>query len=160
MRSIALLLAVFIGCLTGVSADSNSPLLLQKPTLSRTLIAFVYAGDLWTVPREGGAAQRLTSGAGVETNPVFSPDGSTIAFTGEYDGNTDVYTVPAAGGVPKRLTWHPAPDNVLGWSPNGKKILFSSNRDSYASVTQLFTMAVTGSFPEKMPLPWGWEAAY
>src|SRR5947209_19653713 len=117
----------------GVSyAASNPPLLLQKPTLSKTQIAFVYAGDLWTVPREGGDARRLTTGPGIETNPFFSPDGSTIAFTGEYDGNIDIYTVPAEGGVPKRLTWHPAPDTVLGWSPDGKKILFSSPRESYA----------------------------
>ena len=94
MRRMAIVVAVSLGCLVGMSADSLTPLLLQKPTLSRTHIAFVYAGDLWTVPRDGGAAQRLTSGPGVETNPVYSPDGSTIAFTGEYDGNTDVYTVP------------------------------------------------------------------
>src|SRR2546422_9649641 len=99
MRNVTLLFALAIGCSAGVSADSSPALLLQKPTLSPTHIAFVYAGDLWIVPRAGGDAQRLTSGAGVETNPVFSPDGSTIAFTGEYDGNTDVYTVPAAGGV-------------------------------------------------------------
>jgi len=119
MRRTAIVLALSIGSYGAISADSLTPLLLQKPTLSRTHIAFVYAGDLWTVPRAGGAAQRLTSGAGVETNPVYSPDGSTIAFTGEYDGNTDVYTVPAAGGVPKRLTWHPSPDTVLAWTPDG-----------------------------------------
>jgi tricorn protease len=160
VRNRALLGLFVIVCVAGLSADATPYLLLQKPTLSRTLIAFVYAGDLWTVPREGGDAQRLTSGAGTETNPIFSPDGSTIAFTGEYDGNVDVYTVPATGGVPKRLTWHPAPDTALGWSPDGKKILFSSNRDSYVGVLQLFTMDVNGSFPEKLPLPWGWEAAY
>src|SRR5437762_466990 len=160
MRNMALVLAVLTGCLTGVSADSSAPLLLQKPTLSRTQIAFVYAGDLWTVPRTGGQAQRLTSGTGVETNPIFSPDGSTIAFTGEYDGNTDVYTVPTEGGVPKRLTWHPAPDGVLAWSPDGRKILFASTRDNYAPVSQLYTMDVNGSFPERVALPWGWEAAY
>ncbi len=154
----ALVLAALI--LSGISADSNPPLLLQRPTLSKTQIAFVYAGDLWTVPREGGAARRLTSGAGMETNPIFSPDGATIAFTGEYDGNVDVYTVPAEGGVPKRLTWHPAPDVVLGWSPDGKKILFSSGRESHAGFLQMFTMDKNGSFPEKLPLPWGWEAAY
>src|SRR6266513_3066030 len=160
MRRVAIVLALSVGCFTGISADSLAPLLLQKPTLSRTQIAFVYAGDLWTVPREGGDAQWLTSGAGTETNPIFSPDGSTIAFTGEYDGNVDVYTVPATGGVPKRLTWHPAPDTALGWSPDGKRILFASNRDSYAPVQQLYTMDVNGAFPERLPLPWGWEAAY
>ncbi|HEY6213030.1 MAG TPA: PDZ domain-containing protein, partial [Vicinamibacterales bacterium] len=159
-RALIVLALLAVGCLVGISADSLTPLLLQKPTLSRTHVAFVYAGDLWTVPREGGGAQRLTSGAGVETNPVYSPDGATIAFTAEYDGNTDVYTVPAAGGVPQRLTWHPAPDTVLGWTPDGKRILFASNRDSYAPVQQLYTMNVNGAFPERLPLPWGWEAAY
>ena len=160
MRRASIVLALGAGSLAGTSADSLTPLLLQKPTLSRTHIAFVYAGDLWTVPRDGGAAQRLTSGAGVETNPVYSPDGTTIAFTGEYDGNTDVYTVPAGGGVPKRLTWHPAPDTVLGWTPDGKRIMFASNRDSYAPVQQLYTIDVNGVFPQRLPLPWGWEAAY
>jgi tricorn protease len=160
MRRAVIVLALSVGGFAGISADSLAPLLLQKPTLSRTHIAFVYAGDLWTVPRDGGAAQRLTSGAGVETNPVYSPDGSTIAFTGEYDGNTDVYTVPSVGGVPKRLTWHPAPDTVLSWTPDGKRILFASNRDSYAPIQQLYTLEVNGTFPERLALPWGWEAAY
>ena len=110
------------------AGNSDSHLLLQKPTLSRTHIVFVHAGDLWSVPREGGDARRLTMGAGVEDNPVFSPDGSLIAFTGEYDGNVDVFVMPATGGVPKRLTWHPAPDSVLGLTPDGKRILFSSPR--------------------------------
>ena len=148
-------------CLAAARADSNPPLLLQKPSLSKSRIVFVYAGDLWTVPREGGDARRLTSAPGLETNPIFSPDGETVAFTGEYDGNVDVYTVPAAGGVPKRLTWHPSPDTVLGWSRDGKKILFSSARDSEAgNVPQLFTIDVNGAFPEKLPLPLGYEAAF
>ena len=141
-------------------ADSARPLLLQKPTISKSHIAFVYAGDLWTVPRDGGNAIRLTAGAGIETNPVFSPDGSQIAFTGEYDGNVDVYVMPSNAGVPKRLTWHPSPDVVLGWSADGKRILFSSNRESYAGFMQLFTTDLNGGFPERIPLPWGWEAAY
>src|SRR5437899_2795110 len=74
------------------------PTLFQKPAVKRTHIVFVYAGDLWSVPREGGDAKRLTTGVGIETDPVFSPDGTQIAFTGEYDGNTDVYVMPAAGG--------------------------------------------------------------
>ncbi len=158
MRKFAALAMV---SLASMYADSSQPLLLQKPTLSKTQIAFVYAGDLWIVPREGGDARRLTNGPGIETNPIFSPDGSTIAFTGEYDGNIDVYTVPAAGGIPKRLTWHPSADLVLGWSPDGKRILFSSSRESYATFPQLFTIdASTGAFPEKIPLPLGFEGAY
>src|SRR6516165_9684033 len=86
----------------------------QHPALSKTDMVFSYAGDLWRVPREGGIAVRLTGGTGFETEAVFSPDGKTIAFTGEYDGNIDVYTMPVAGGVPRRLTWHPAADRVAG----------------------------------------------
>src|ERR1700722_2389111 len=95
-------------------AQSHSPLLLQKPALSRTQIVFSYAGDLWSVPREGGEARHLTTGAGDESGPVFSPDGATIAFTGEYDGNYDVFVMPAEGGMPKRLTYHPDPDEAVG----------------------------------------------
>src|SRR5581483_6276278 len=107
---------------------ADDPLLLQHPTLSKTHIVFVYAGDLWSVPRAGGDAVRLTSASGTETDPHFSPDGSTIAFTGEYDGNVDVFTIPAAGGIPKRLTWHPSPDRVAGWTSDGKRVIFASTR--------------------------------
>ncbi len=93
--------------------------LFQTPTVNQTHVVFAYAGDLWSVPRGGGQAQQLTSGTGVERNPYFSPDGKTIAFTGEYDGNVDVFTIPATGGIPKRLTWHPGADEVVkvdaGW---------------------------------------------
>ncbi|MBM3749007.1 MAG: protease, partial [Acidobacteria bacterium] len=143
-----------------VAAAANNLLLTQKPTLSRTHIVFVFAGDLWSVPREGGDARRLTSGAGSETNPVFSPDGTQIAFTGEYDGNTDVFVVPAAGGTPRRLTWHPAVDTALGWTPDGKRILFTSNRTAYSRFQELLTVGVDGGFPEKVALPMGYEAAY
>jgi tricorn protease len=152
--------SVLILSLGGAFAEGGAPMLLQRPTLSKTHIAFVYAGDLWTVPRQGGEAVRLTTAVGTETNPVFSPDGATIAFTGEYDGNVDVYLVPAAGGVPKRLTWHPAADTVLGWSPDGKRVIFGSARETYAGFLELFTTDREGAFPEKIPLPWGWEAAY
>jgi tricorn protease len=141
-------------------AQSNSLLLLQKPALSRTQIVFVYAGDLWTVPRDGGDAKRLTSGAGIETNPAFSPDGSQIAFTGEYDGNVDVFVIPAEGGVPKRLTWHPAADITLGWTPDGKRILFSSTRTSYSRLRELFTVGLEGGMAEKVDLPMGFEGAF
>src|SRR3954466_7970523 len=85
-------------------SSSNGPLLVRHPSLSKTEIAFAFAGDIWTVPREGGEAVRLTSSPGVEGDPCFSPDGTMIAFAGQYDGNTDLFVVPAKGGVPKRLT--------------------------------------------------------
>src|SRR5262249_50225393 len=111
-------------------AQTEPPTLLQEPAVNGSHIVFLYAGDLWTVPREGRDAKRLTTGVGTETNPIFSPDGTMIAFTGEYDGNTDVYVVPATGGVPKRLTYHPGADLVSGWTNDGKRVLFSSNRNS------------------------------
>jgi tricorn protease len=145
--------------LSAFAAAADEPLLLQKPTLSRTHIVFSYAGDLWSVPREGGDAARLTSGAGIETDPAFSPDGKLIAFTGEYDGNVDVFVVPAAGGVPKRLTWHPAPDRVLGWTADGKRIIFSSPRTSYSRFAEMFTVPAEGGVEEKLPFPTGYEAS-
>ncbi|MGA2329457.1 MAG: PDZ domain-containing protein [Bryobacteraceae bacterium] len=135
--------------------------LLQKPSLSRTEIVFSYAGDLWIVGRDGGDARQLTNGPGIETNPVFSPDSSLIAFTGEYDGNQDVYVVPAAGGVPRRLTYHPGADTVLGWTPDGKNILFRSGRSSYSRFNRLFTTPVDGSgLPAELPLPMAEEGSY
>src|ERR1700739_2150601 len=107
---------VLISLFSSLSIATPAPPLLQQPSLSRTRIVFTYAGDLWTVPRSGGDATRLTTGVGIESNPVFSPDGATIAFTGSYDGNIDVYTIPAAGGIPKRITFHPDPDYAVAWT--------------------------------------------
>ncbi len=134
--------------------------LLQKPAMNKTEIVFSYAGDLWSVSRQGGLANRLTSGTGVETEPAFSPDGNTIAFTGEYDGNVDVFTVPVTGGVPKRVTYHPDPDRVVGWTPDGKRIVFRSNRDSFSRYTQLYSVAPEGGLPEVLPLPMACSGAY
>src|SRR5713226_5587311 len=160
LRFICAALALSAGTAV-VAADSNAPLLLERPTINRSQIVFVYGGDLWSVPRSGGDARRLTSGAGVETNPIFSPDGSKIAFTGEYDGNVDVFVMPAGGGVPRRLTWHPAPDVALGWTPDGKRVLFTSPRTSYSRFSELFTVSADeGGLEEKLPLPMGFEAAF
>src|ERR1700739_1475131 len=114
----------------------NQYALLRKPTISKTQIAFSYGGDLWSVDRSGGEAKRLTSDVGIEIDPVFSPDGTMIAFTAEYDGNEDVYVVPVAGGIPKRLTSHPGADQVVGWTRDGKRIVFRSSRGSYSGFTQ------------------------
>ncbi|HWC97215.1 MAG TPA: PDZ domain-containing protein [Candidatus Sulfopaludibacter sp.] len=142
------------------SFSQTTHLLLRSPALSRTQIVFSYAGDLWSVPREGGEARRLTAGVGEEAGPIFSPDGSLIAFTGEYDGNTDVYVIPAAGGMPKRLTWHPGPDHAVAWTPDGKRILFASRRDSGTDAIHLFTTPVDGGAPEELPLPNGESGSY
>ena len=154
---ILLSLWVSISLLTGSEAP---PILSQKPALNRTHVVFVYAGDLWKVPRVGGPAQRLTSGPGIETNPVFSPDGKSIAFTGEYDGNVDVFVMPAEGGEPRRLTWHPASDIALGWTPDGQEILFTSNRTAYSRFNELFTVSAEGGFPKRLPLPMGYEGSF
>src|SRR5215471_13631974 len=156
----ALLIGALLVLAAPVSYGASSPLLLQNPTVSKTQIAFVYGGDLWTVARDGGEATRLTTSAGIETNPCFSPDGSLIAFTGQYDGNTDVYVIPSAGGVPKRLTYHPAPDVTLGWTPDGKNILFRSAMHSYSRFNRLFTVPVEGGPPAELPLPMGEEASF
>jgi tricorn protease len=141
------------------TAAENPPLLAQQPALSATDIVFVFASDLWSVPRGGGQARRLTTGVGVESNPSFSPDGKWIAFTGQYDGNTDVFVIPAEGGVPKRLTWHPDADIALGWTADGKKVLFSSPRSSYSRMRELYVTGLQGGLEEKLPLPMGWEAS-
>jgi tricorn protease len=135
--------------------------LLQHPAISASRIVFSYAGDLWSVNRSGGDATRLTTGIGVETDAIFSPDGSQIAFTGEYDGNTDVFVMPASGGVPKRLTYHPGADFAVGWTPDGKNVIFRSGRESNSPrYTQLFTVSVQGGLPKALPLPMAYSGAY
>ncbi|MFN7928560.1 MAG: PDZ domain-containing protein [Blastocatellia bacterium] len=159
MKSVLFALALFFSLTC--FGQSDTPTLFQQPALNRTHIAFAYAGDLWIVPREGGEAKRLTTGIGIESYPVFSPDGATIAFTGQYDGNADVYTIPASGGVPKRLTYHPGADGAVGWTNDGKRVLFASARSSTNPVPRLFTMSADGSgLPEELPLPMGSFGSY
>ena len=134
--------------------------LLRQPALSSTQIVFSYAGDLWSVPRAGGEAKRLTASPGDERSPFFSPDGSTIAFTGEYDGSVDVFVMPASGGTPKRLTYHPGFDGAAGWTPDGKRVLFASDRAVAADGSRLYTVPVEGGFPEELPLPIATEGSY
>jgi tricorn protease len=161
MRRTMLILTILFVAAGLSQAQTVTPTLLQKPAVSKTQVAFAYAADLWIVGRDGGEATRLTTGIGIESYPVFSPDGSILAFTGQYDGNTDVYVIPANGGVPKRLTFHPGVDEVVGWTPDGKSILFRSNRNSYSPrFTRLFTVPLEGGFPTELPLPMGSEASF
>jgi tricorn protease len=135
-----------------------SPVLLRRPALSQTQIVFEYANHLWLVGRAGGTAVRLTNGNGVETDPVFSPDGSTIAFTGDYDGNKDVFTVPTTGGTPRRLTYHPKSDEVLGWSHRGQ-ILFRSDRAAANWYMQVYTLSPAGGQPTLLPFPYAYSGS-
>ncbi len=153
-----LLCSLAVAGLRAQSADQYA--LLRKPTISKTQIAFSYGGDLWIVERSGGEAHRLTSDIGIEIDPIFSPDGTWIAFTGEYDGNEDVYVIPAAGGIPKRLTSHPSSDQAVGWTRDGKRILFRSTRDSYSGFAQLYTVGLSGGLPEALPFPMAVEGSY
>jgi len=156
-----LTLAVLCACASLGFAQSDKTLLLQEPALSKTQIAFTFAGDLWTVAREGGEATRLTTGVGFEFLPIFSPDGARIAFTGQYDGNVDVFIVPASGGVPRRLTYHPGADVAISWTPDGKSILFRSGRASDSPGYQrFFTIPAEGGFETEVPLPMAHDGSY
>lgn len=142
-----------------VTADETR--LLRHPTVNETHIAFVYAGDIWLVDRNGGEARQLTTSRGLEMMPRFSPDGERIAFTGQYDGNTDVFVMPAHGGEPKRLTYHPGSDNVVGWSNDGTYILFSSGRVSApVPYNRLWIIGIEGGYPEALPLPMAHRGDY
>ncbi|UCF19292.1 MAG: PD40 domain-containing protein [Gemmatimonadota bacterium] len=130
--------------------------MLRYPDVSATQITFVYAGDIWVVPKSGGTAQRLSSPRGEESFPRFAPDGSTIAFSGNYDGNIDIYTIPAMGGNPQRLTHPPMDDRVIDWYPDGGSILFASSRESGRQrFNQLYRQGRNGGLPDKLPVAYG-----
>jgi tricorn protease len=130
--------------------------MMRYPDVSGTQIAFVYAGDIWVAPKAGGPALRLSSPKGEESFPRFSPDGSQIAFSGNYDGNLDIYVVSAMGGLPKRLTYHGEPDRMLEWYPDGKSILFATSRTSEKDrFNQLYKISASGGLPQKLPVPYG-----
>ncbi|HEY2824452.1 MAG TPA: protease, partial [Gemmatimonadales bacterium] len=156
MMRVRLSLAGLVLCGLAGSASAQTRM-LRSPTVSQTQIAFAYANNIWIVERAGGNARRLTSFQGQASNPHFSPDGKTIAFSAEYAGNVDVYTVPSEGGEPKRLTWHPGADLVQGWTPDGKSVMFSSPRASWApsATPRFWTVPATGGVEEPMALPRG-----
>lgn len=154
-RSIRILTLAVIILLAGHLQAQVDARMLRYPDVSETHIAFVYAGDIWVVPKEGGLAQRLSSPVGQETFPRFSPDGKSIAFSGNYDGNTDVYLIPAMGGMVTRLTHHGMGDRVVGWHPDGKRILYASSMKSGRQrYNQFYYEPVSGGLPERLPVPY------
>jgi tricorn protease len=147
--------------------------LLRFPAIHGNQVVFSYGGDLYTTNLDGGIARRLTSDPGYEMFPRFSPDGKTIAFTAQYDGNTEVYVMPATGGLPKRLTYtatlsrddisdRMGPNNmVMTWTPDGKRIIYRSRDISYNDfVGFLYAVSIDGGQPERLPLSTGGFCSY
>ncbi|MFO0876406.1 MAG: PDZ domain-containing protein [Gemmataceae bacterium] len=151
-----------------VDPNGGEARLLRFPTVHGKHLVFCYAGDLYTVDSSGGVARRLTSHDGYEMFPRFSPDGKQVAFTGQYDGNTEIYVIPAEGGEPKRLTYtttlgrddisdRMGPNNIcMGWTPDGRYIVFRSRMDSFNDfLGKLYRVPATGGIAEELPLPRG-----
>lgn len=168
MRRTFLVLLLLIPLRLPAQPDTSDTRLLHSPAVSRDHIAFVYADDLWICDLDGRNVRRLTSDPGIEGNPAFSPDGRTIAFSGQYDAASpgfgveaaSLYTVPVTGGEPTRLTWY-GWDFVRGWTPDGKAVLFNSWREvAMGSDTPLFTVPAAGGFPSRLPVPHGRGASY
>jgi tricorn protease len=147
----------------GLAANAEEARLLRFPHVSKDKVAFSYGCDIYTAPREGGQASRLTSYEGIEVFPRFSPDGGKIAFTGQYDGDMAVYVIPITGGQPKKLSFHPGiqntserfgPENVvIGWNKKGDKVLFRSRKESMTWWDgQVYLVDTLGGLAEPLPM--------
>ncbi|MFB6317164.1 PDZ domain-containing protein [Saccharicrinis sp. FJH54] len=152
---------LFLLSVYGMAQAQISASLMQHPDVSDNQVCFVYGDDVWIAPKTGGTATRLSSPEGAESYPRFSPDGSMIAYTANYQGNSDVYVIPVKGGIPNRLTYHGMADVVLGWTPDGKSVLFASSRESGRQrYAQFYTIPVAGGSPIKLPVPYGFYASF
>lgn len=169
MKKILIVLFLFSAII--INADEGR--LLRFPTTNGNQIVFTYSGDLYTVSINGGTARKLTTHKGLEIFPRFSPDGSMIAFTGQYDGNSEVYVIPNSGGEPKRLTYtatlnrddvsdRMGPNNlVIGWTNDNKNILFRSRKAEFNSFKgKLYLANLNSEIEAELPLPRGGFASY
>jgi tricorn protease len=148
-------------CLAVHAAQDTQTRLLRQPAVSKDHLAFVYGGDIWISDRDGAHPIQLTSHPASEYAPHFSPDGKWIAFSANYDSNTDVYVIPVEGGEPRRLTWHPAADVVTGWSSDGKRVLFTSNREIANSRSgQFYEVSLDGGYERKIMKAVGVEGSW
>jgi len=160
MKKLVLLIFIFCSAMIQLSAQIDASL-FRYPDVSKKQIVFSYANDLWIVSKEGGTATKLISPPGVEIYPKFSPDGASIAFTGNYDGNKDVYIIPVNGGIPKRITQHGYSERVIDWTPDGKSVLFASSRESgKARFNQFYTIPANGGSANKLPLAYAEYGSY
>jgi len=159
MKKLLLVVSIFILSTANMLAQINARM-LQYPDVSKTHIAFSYAGDLWTVPKEGGTATKLSSPKGQEVFPKFSPDGYQIAFSGNYNGNTDVYVIPTTGGIPTRITNHGMSDRIIDWYPDGKNLLYvNASESGKQRFSQFYKVSMKGGMPDKLPVPYGEHAS-
>lgn len=145
-----LLIVLLVMPRTGIATEKRP--LMRFPDIYGNTVVFVYGEDIWSVPSEGGIATRLSIHDGEERFPKFSPDGTMIAFTGEYDGNADVYVMNTYGGEIIRVTYHPGYDEVVGWHPLKNKILFRSSRHSFSRFYRLFLISPDGTGLEELIL--------
>ena len=135
--------------------------LMRHMDVSDTQITFVYGGDIWVMAKAGGTALQVTHSPGEETWPRFSPDGKSIAFTANYNGNADVYVMPVLGGVPTRLTYNAFNDRMIDWHPDGEHLLFASAHESgRADLRKFYLVHKTGGFAKKLSVPYGELASY
>jgi tricorn protease len=152
---------LFVAAQDLAAINTSDTRMLSQPAAGGSHIAFIYAEDLWVMNADGTDPRRLTVDEGVESDPCFSPDGKLIAFSAQYDGNTDVFVIPVEGGIPARLTWHPGNDIVRGFTPDGLKVLFISQRSSFTGrYALLYTVGIDGGFPEKLEIPNAYYASW
>src|SRR4030081_1018405 len=170
---IVLLVVIALDRSASAQALPNTTRLLRFPTTNGQQIVFCYAGELYTVAKEGGVARRLTSGPGYTSFPRFSADGKQLAFTSQYDGNTEVYVMPADGGVPKRLTTtatlgrddvsdRMGPNNiVMTWENTKPLVVFRSRMQSFNSfIGALYAVGMDAELPQQLPVPRGGFASF
>jgi len=163
-RKLSLFFALFLAFAFSEKAIAiDDTRMLRYPDINNNLIAFVYAGDIWTVTSNGGEARRLTSHLGMEVFPKISPDGKWIAFSGEYSGSRQIYVIQSGGGVPKQLTWYnsvgPMPprggydDVVLDWTADSKQILIRANRTSFGDRNgKYYLVSLDGGLEKPLPI--------
>ncbi len=156
------LLLMLVAIFLTISASSQiSAKLMRHMDVSDTQITFVYGGDIWVVPKQGGTAIQITHSPEEESWPRFSPDGKWIAYTAKYNGNWDVFVMPVTGGVPTRVTYQSFYDRMIDWPPDGEHILFASGRDGGARrLNKFFLVSKDGGFPQKLKVPYGELASY
>ena len=161
MKKLYFLLAALLLCNTPESSAQINAKLMRYLDVSDTQITFVYGGDIWVMPKNGGTAIQVTHSPGEESWPRFSPDGKAIAYTAGYNGNQDVYVMPTLGGVPTRVTYQSHYDRMVDWHPDGERILFASARESgRQSFRQFYLVSKDGGLPEKLAVPYGELASY